>query len=77
MCDAPKVLMQAASIIWLISGIIFLVGSLIWFPRFLLPPWYRRAVKAGSHTQHRRTRDKTGETGIGPANRNTGAVKGG
>lgn len=47
MCDAPKVLMQAASIIWLISGIIFLVGSLIWFPRFLLPPWYRRAVKAG------------------------------
>ena len=24
-----------------------MLGFLIWFPRFLLPRWYRRAVKAG------------------------------
>ncbi|RRD46566.1 hypothetical protein EII35_15495, partial [Arachnia propionica] len=27
--------------------LIFFLGYLIWFPRLLLPPWYRRAVKAG------------------------------
>ncbi|MDO5067092.1 MAG: hypothetical protein Q4D96_07430 [Propionibacteriaceae bacterium] len=35
------------SVIWLFSGIITLLGAIIWFPRFLLPPWYRRALKAG------------------------------
>ena len=44
---APLLLMRIISIIWLLSGIITLLGFLIWFPRFLLPPWYRRALKAG------------------------------
>ncbi|RRD46913.1 hypothetical protein, partial [Arachnia propionica] len=35
------------SIVWILSGIIMLLGFFIWFPRFLLPPWYRRALKAG------------------------------
>lgn len=29
------------------TGAIALLGTFIWFPRFLLPAWYRRAVKAG------------------------------
>ncbi|WP_148098937.1 hypothetical protein, partial [Arachnia propionica] len=35
------------SVIWFLCGIIMLLGFIIWFPRFLLPPWYRRALKAG------------------------------
>ena len=29
------------------TGAIALLGMLFWFPRFLLPTWYRRAIKAG------------------------------
>ena len=29
------------------TGAIALLGMLFWFPRFLLPAWYRRAIKAG------------------------------
>ena len=32
---------------WLFCGLISLLGLFFWFPRFLLPRWYRRAVKAG------------------------------
>jgi len=32
---------------WLFCGLTFLIGFFFWFPRFLLPRWYRRAVKAG------------------------------
>ncbi|RRD48639.1 hypothetical protein, partial [Arachnia propionica] len=35
------------SLIHLPSLVIFFLGYLIWFPRLLLPRWYRRAVKAG------------------------------
>ena len=43
----PEVIMGLIAITWLICGIIFLLGSLIWFPTFLVPRWYRRAMKAG------------------------------
>lgn len=42
----PLTLMRVVSIVWILSGIIMLLGFFIWFPRFLLPPWYRRALKA-------------------------------
>ena len=32
---------------WVFCGLTFLIGFFFWFPRFLLPRWYRRAVKAG------------------------------
>ncbi|WP_338568620.1 hypothetical protein V7R84_10270 [Arachnia propionica] len=32
---------------WLFCGLTSLLGLFFWFPRFLLPRWYRRAVKAG------------------------------
>ncbi len=35
------------ALVWMPSGAIFLLGFLIWFPRCLLPGWYRRARKAG------------------------------
>lgn len=44
---APLLLMRIVSIICFFSGIIMLLGFFVWFPRFLLPPWYRRALKAG------------------------------
>ncbi|RRD03165.1 hypothetical protein EII34_15235 [Arachnia propionica] len=44
---APLALMRIVSIIWFINGIVMFLGFLVWFPRFLLPPWYRRALKAG------------------------------
>ena len=43
----PLLLMRIISIIWLLSGAVMFLGFIIWFPRFLLPPWYRRALKAG------------------------------
>ncbi|RRD03167.1 hypothetical protein EII34_15245 [Arachnia propionica] len=43
----PRVVMQVLGLIWLPSGAILFLGFLFWFPRFLLPPWYRRALKAG------------------------------
>ena len=33
--------------IWVLCISTFLIGFFFWFPRFLLPRWYRRAVKAG------------------------------
>ena len=32
---------------WLFCGLTSLLGLFFWFPRFLLPRWYRRAIKAG------------------------------
>jgi len=43
----PQTIMFAVSVTCFICFIIFMLGFLIWFPRFLLPRWYRRAVKAG------------------------------
>ncbi|MDO5084590.1 MAG: hypothetical protein Q4D89_14490 [Arachnia propionica] len=43
----PRVVMQVLGLIWLPSGAILFLGFLFWFPRVLLPPWYRRALKAG------------------------------
>lgn len=43
----PRIVMKLIALIWLPTGIILLLGFIIWFPRFLLPPWYRRALKAG------------------------------
>lgn len=34
-------------LVLLFTGAIALLGTFIWFPRFLLPAWYRRATKAG------------------------------
>ena len=34
-------------LIWAFCILSFLIGFFFWFPRFLLPRWYRRAVKAG------------------------------
>uniref|UniRef100_UPI0030C76C8F hypothetical protein n=1 Tax=Arachnia propionica TaxID=1750 RepID=UPI0030C76C8F len=44
---APLVLMRIISVVCVISGVVTLLGAIVWFPRFLLPPWYRRALKAG------------------------------
>lgn len=43
----PVVAMNVVSLVMVLCLPVFLVAGLIWFPRFLLPPWYRRAVKAG------------------------------
>ena len=43
----PDVVMNIVALVWLPSIVVSLLGSIIWFPRFLLPPWYRRALKAG------------------------------
>lgn len=43
----PELILGLIAIAWLICGIIFLLGFLIWFPTFLVPRWYRRALKAG------------------------------
>ena len=43
----PRIAMGLIGLIWLPSGVILFLGFLVWFPRFLLPPWYRRALKAG------------------------------
>ncbi len=43
----PQIIMYAVSMICFTCFIIFMLGFLIWFPRFLVPSWYRRAVKAG------------------------------
>ena len=34
-------------LIWAFCILSFLIGFFFWFPRFLLPRWYRRAIKAG------------------------------
>ena len=33
-------------LIWAFCILSFLIGFFFWFPRFLLPRWYRRAIKA-------------------------------
>ena len=43
----PKVFLGIIGLTWVFCGITFLLGLFFWFPPFLLPPWYRRARKAG------------------------------
>ena len=43
----PKVFLGIIGATWVFCGITFLLGLFFWFPPFLLPPWYRRARKAG------------------------------
>ena len=43
----PGVVMNLVALVWLPCTTISLLGIFFWFPRFLLPRWYRRAVKAG------------------------------
>ena len=43
----PGVVMNLVALVWLPCITISLLGIFFWFPRFLLPRWYRRAVKAG------------------------------
>ena len=43
----PGVIMNVVALVWLPCITISLLGIFFWFPRFLLPRWYRRAVKAG------------------------------
>ena len=43
----PGVVMNLVALVWLPCITISLLGIFFWFPRFLLPHWYRRAVKAG------------------------------
>ena len=42
-----RILAGAIGWTWVFCCLTFLIGFFFWFPRFLLPPWYRRAVKAG------------------------------
>ena len=43
----PKIFLGIIGATWVFCGITFLLGLFFWFPPFLLPPWYRRARKAG------------------------------
>ena len=43
----PGVVMNLVALVWLPCITISLLGIFFWVPRFLLPRWYRRAVKAG------------------------------
>ena len=43
----PGVVMNLVALVWLPCITISLLGIFFWFPRFLLPRWYRWAVKAG------------------------------
>ena len=43
----PKIVAGVIGLIWAFCILSFLIGFFFWFPRFLLPRWYRRAVKAG------------------------------
>ena len=43
----PGIVMNLVALVWLPCTTISLLGIFFWFPRFLLPRWYRRAVKAG------------------------------
>ena len=42
-----RILGGVIGLTWLFCRLTFLIGFFFWFPRFLLPRWYRRAVKAG------------------------------
>ena len=43
----PDLILGVLGLTWVFCGITFLLGFFFWFPPFLLPPWYRRARKAG------------------------------
>ena len=43
----PDLILGVLGLTWVFCGITFLLGLFFWFPPFLLPPWYRRARKAG------------------------------
>ena len=43
----PKIVAGGIGLTWLFCGLTSLLGLFFWFPRFLLPRWYRRAIKAG------------------------------
>jgi len=43
----PGIVMNLVALVWLPCITISLLGIFFWFPRFLLPRWYRRAIKAG------------------------------
>ena len=45
--DLPLWLFQAVGVVMMLSLSITLLGFFVWFPRCLLPGWYRRARKAG------------------------------
>ena len=47
MNQSSGVVMNLVALVWLPCITISLLGIFFWFPRFLLPRWYRRAVKAG------------------------------
>ena len=42
-----RVVAGVIGLTWLFCGLTSLLGLFFWFPRFLLPRWYCRAVKAG------------------------------
>lgn len=43
----PGIVMNLVALVWLPCITISLLGIFFWFPRFLFPRWYRRAIKAG------------------------------
>ena len=43
----PDLILGVLGLTWVFCGVTFLLGFFFWFPPFLLPPWYRRARKAG------------------------------
>jgi hypothetical protein len=43
----PEVILGVLGLTCVSCMVIFLLGFFFWFPPFLLPPWYRRARKAG------------------------------
>ena len=43
----PKIVAGVIGLTWLFCGLTSLLGLFFWFPRFLLPRWYCRAIKAG------------------------------
>ena len=43
----PKIVAGVIGLTCLFCGLTSLLGLFFWFPRFLLPRWYRRAIKAG------------------------------
>ena len=43
----PKIALGVIGLAWIFCGITFLIGFFFWFPAFLVPRWYHRAIKAG------------------------------
>ena len=43
----PDLILGVLGLTCISCMVIFLLGFFFWFPPFLLPPWYRRARKAG------------------------------